>query len=92
MPQLSIETYVTQYIWLVIILGNFYYYLSSQKVPKIVEIKKTRPQISAASISSPSFSSSSQPIQFSLLTPSNFSNDHKTADILLLMNKKWVSH
>jgi len=45
MPQLSIETYVTQYFWLVVILFTFYYLSATKFLPKIAELLKTRKKI-----------------------------------------------
>lgn len=42
MPQLSIETFVTQYFWLVVILLSFYYIVITQILPNIAKIFKTR--------------------------------------------------
>lgn len=48
MPQLSIETYITQYLWLVVVLAVFYFFISSFFVPKIGEIKKTRAKLASS--------------------------------------------
>lgn len=42
MPQLSIETFVTQYFWLLIIFFSFLILSTLYVLPKIAEIKKTR--------------------------------------------------
>ena len=42
MPQLAIETTVTQYFWLVIILFGFYYIAVTKVIPSIANALKTR--------------------------------------------------
>jgi len=42
MPQLNIETYVSQYFWFISILFAFYYIAISQVIPRIASIMKTR--------------------------------------------------
>lgn len=52
MPHLSIETYVTQYFWLVVILFTFYYISVTQIIPKISETFKTRKKLESLAIES----------------------------------------
>lgn len=47
MPQLAVETFVTQYFWLVVILFIFYYLSAAIIIPKISAIFKTRNKLSA---------------------------------------------
>ena len=42
MPQLSLETFVTQYFWLLVIFFTLFLLCSLFFMPKIAEIKKTR--------------------------------------------------
>lgn len=42
MPQLAIETFVSQYFWFIVILLSFYFIAITQVIPRIAEIKKTR--------------------------------------------------
>lgn len=42
MPQLSLETFITQYFWLLIVFFSLFILLSLYFMPKIAEIKKTR--------------------------------------------------
>lgn len=42
MPQLSIETYVSQYIWLIIILFTLYYLVVTKYLPLLSETFKAR--------------------------------------------------
>lgn len=42
MPQLSIETFVSQYLWFISILLIFYFIAITQVIPRIAEIMKTR--------------------------------------------------
>jgi len=42
MPQLSIETFVTQYFWLLVVFFTLFILSSLYIMPKISEIKKTR--------------------------------------------------
>lgn len=42
MPQLSLETYITQYFWLLITLFSFYIFISFVIIPKISFIIKSR--------------------------------------------------
>ena len=45
MPQLSIETFVSQYFWMIIFLFGFYYFCFMEVIPKFSEILKTRAKI-----------------------------------------------
>ena len=45
MPQLSIETFVAQYFWLIAILGLFYILSIAIVIPAIANIYKTRRKI-----------------------------------------------
>lgn len=45
MPQLKIETFVTQYFWLIVILLGFYYVLVTVIIPRISEVIKTRKRL-----------------------------------------------
>jgi hypothetical protein len=42
MPQLAIETFVSQYFWFIVILLAFYFITITQVIPRISEIMKTR--------------------------------------------------
>lgn len=42
MPQLSIETFVTQYVSLIVILLTFYYFIVTYFIPRISEFYKVR--------------------------------------------------
>ena len=42
MPQLAVETFIAQYIWMVAILTGFYYVTIMYVIPQIALIKKTR--------------------------------------------------
>lgn len=94
MPQLSIETYITQYLWLVIVLGVFYYYISTQIVPKIGEIKKTRARISSETpSSSPVFTATNNTnIQLGSTIVIKKGGETKgiATDIFENMNKEWI--
>jgi hypothetical protein len=45
MPQLSIETFVTQYFWLVVFLFTNYILSATLYLPKFAEIYKTRKKL-----------------------------------------------
>lgn len=45
MPQLAIETFVSQYFWLVITLFTFYYFIAARVIPVISEMIKTRAKL-----------------------------------------------
>lgn len=45
MPQLAVETFVSQYFWLVVLLTFFYLQMVTWAIPKIAEIIKTRKEI-----------------------------------------------
>jgi hypothetical protein len=51
MPQLQIETYVTQYFWLVVFLFSIYYFMASTYMPKIAETLKLRKKLTSSSTS-----------------------------------------
>jgi len=93
MPQLSIETYVTQYYWLIVILGFFYYYISTQIVPKIGEIKKTRAKIAAETpIAGEKGVNGAQNLQIGIFYNLNKVGENKrTSDLLENMNKNWAN-
>lgn len=42
MPQLAVETFIAQYIWMLAILMGFYYITIMFVMPQIALIKKTR--------------------------------------------------
>lgn len=46
MPQLAVETFFTQYFWLVVILFSFYYYLMTYFIPYVSYTLKTRAKLS----------------------------------------------
>jgi F0F1-type ATP synthase membrane subunit b/b' len=48
MPQLFIETYFSQYFWLVVFLGLFYYFTAQSVVPSIASALKVRASIEAS--------------------------------------------
>lgn len=52
MPQLAIETFVSQYFWLVLILGTFYWISVTQIIPSISETLKTRRKIESLAVES----------------------------------------
>lgn len=52
MPQLSIETFVSQYFWLIVFLFGFYYFCFIEVIPKFSEILKTRAKIESLGASS----------------------------------------
>lgn len=47
MPQLSIETFVSQYFWLILIFLVFYYVVITQVLPNIAKILKARNKVEA---------------------------------------------
>lgn len=47
MPQLALETFVNQYIWLIIIFFSFYFFSISVVIPRISILQKSREQISS---------------------------------------------
>lgn len=49
MPQLSIETFVSQYFWFIVILLAFYYFAITKVIPKLSIIIKTRNKTSQIS-------------------------------------------
>ena len=51
MPQLSLETFVTQYFWLLAIFFTVFFLTSLFIMPKIAEIKKSRKLLENVDIS-----------------------------------------
>jgi capsule polysaccharide export protein KpsE/RkpR len=51
MPQLFIETYFSQYFWLVVILALFYYFTAQSVVPSVASALKVRAVIESSSSS-----------------------------------------
>ncbi len=45
MPQLALETFVSQYFWLVVLLTFLYVQMVTWAIPKIAQILKTRKEI-----------------------------------------------
>lgn len=42
MPQLSLETFVSQYFWLVVVILGLYYINTERIIPRISKIRKAR--------------------------------------------------
>ena len=78
MPQLSLETFVSQYFWLVVILLTFYYLCSTQILPKIGEAFKTRRKIESLSVSSEEASLDATVLKSHKLLTEIYSNARKT--------------
>lgn len=49
MPQLSIETFVTQYFWLIVVLFAFYFVIATTVIPSIASTFKLRNKLTNAS-------------------------------------------
>lgn len=49
MPQLWIETWVTQYFWLLVVLFFFHFFMVNKVIPSIASILKIRKQLSSNS-------------------------------------------
>lgn len=45
MPQLKIETFVTQYFWLIVILFSFYFIMYTYIIPKMSSLNLTRKKL-----------------------------------------------
>lgn len=45
MPQLNLETFVTQYFWLIVLLSFFYILCATIIIPKVATIFKTRQRL-----------------------------------------------
>lgn len=93
MPQLSIETYITQYVWLVVILGFFYYYVATKIVPTIGIIKKTRARIATeAQPIHENLELLAQPknIELGLVNTTKKTQDSKLQEIFENMNREWT--
>lgn len=78
MPQLSIETFVTQYFWLVVTLMVFYFLAVTQILPKIGNILKTRQEIESASTGAGSTDSALDVSEQKARFVEEFSNNYKT--------------
>lgn len=63
MPQLSLETFVTQYFWLLIVFFSVFILCSLFFIPKIAQIKKTRKLLESVDVS---FNSSFSQLSVSL--------------------------
>lgn len=50
MPQLALETYISQYFWLLVIFFGFYWLSITQILPRIALLMKSRNKISELSI------------------------------------------
>jgi hypothetical protein len=96
MPQLSIETFVTQYFWLVVIFFAFYFISAAIILPKIATIIKTRNKLSSVSSTSDISESSntvlgksilSQAFSFKSITLPQSAN---YSTIFKKVNKNWV--
>ncbi len=91
MPQLSIETYMTQYLWLVILLGVFYYYVATRLVPKISIIKKTRSKIATETPVGAEVSAiTTHNINLGTTTTYKTKKSGEIGDLFENMNKEWL--
>lgn len=45
MPQLKIETFVTQYFWLIVILFVFYFIIYTYVIPRMTSLELTRQRL-----------------------------------------------
>lgn len=45
MPQLKIETFVTQYFWLIVILLSFYFIMYTVIIPRMTALELTRQRL-----------------------------------------------
>lgn len=50
MPQLALETFFNQYLWLLIIFFSFYFFSISVVIPRISLLQKSREKVSAHAI------------------------------------------
>lgn len=48
MPQLALETFITQYFWLLVIFFSFYFISVTSVIPRISTLMKSREKISAS--------------------------------------------
>lgn len=78
MPQLSFETFVSQYFWLVVILLSFYYLCATQILPKIGEAFKTRRRIESTASSAGEKSLDTTVVKSHQLLTDIFSQARKT--------------
>ena len=99
MPQLSIETFVTQYFWLVVFLLFFYYLSAAVIIPKFSTIIKTRNKISTVSSTSTMEDSNNTIMGKSILTQAfttKSANISKVStnynSIFKKVNKDWIKN
>jgi len=95
MPQLSIETYVTQYFWLIIFLATTYILSATLYLPKFAELVKIRKKLEfTSSLVVDSVSSSkSKRILSDILKTYNFSSSvAKLDNNFTSVIQNWVKH
>ncbi len=96
MPQLAIETFVTQYFWLVVILFTFYYISAAIIIPKISTIIKTRNKLSAVSSSLDQVESSNTVLGKSILSQAlsikstSIASSANYTTLFKKVNKNWI--
>ena len=92
MPHLCVETYFTQYFWLVVILFSFYYIAVNQIIPKFSETFKTRKKLESLAIDTQSSDEESPAAKHSALIISNSIAGSKTAANINIDSAKYSSH
>ncbi len=96
MPQLSIETFVTQYFWLVVILFVFYYISAAIIIPQISAIIKTRNKLSVVPSSKDLSESSNTILGKSILSQalsiksSSIPSTANFSTVFKKVNKNWI--
>jgi len=71
MPQLWIETWVTQYFWLIVILFFFHFYMANKVIPSIATILKIRKNLTSTTSSINTTTEITKEFKILLPTPSN---------------------
>ena len=89
MPQLWVETYVSQFFWLLVILFSFHYFITIFVLPKIAAALKIRKKAEVSEsevVKEDSLTTSSSNLLVQVLSSSNdstISTDSKSADAIL---------
>ncbi len=93
MPQLSIETFVTQYFWLVIFLFTNYILSATIYLPRFAEILKLRKKLESSDslISENKSLLASQQILSQVLQKFNYTNSANKYDLVFVqVNNNWA--
>jgi len=91
MPQLSIETFISQYIWLLFVLWGFYWLVVTQILPSFSYLSKARSSYDISAKKSIShISSQKKALDLSILKLSSLSDKKNYNDNFSKVKSAWI--